>query len=34
MLLHESFESHAARRPFAVALTLVEHLDERHLTYG
>jgi len=30
MLLHESFESHAARRPYAVALTV----DERHLTYG
>jgi len=34
MLLHESFESHAARRPYAVALTLVDPLDERHLTYG
>ena len=33
MLLHESFESHAARRPYAVALTLVEDSGERHLTY-
>ena len=30
MLLHESFESHAARRPYAVALTV----GDRHLTYG
>ncbi|HJP37733.1 MAG TPA: amino acid adenylation domain-containing protein [Gammaproteobacteria bacterium] len=30
MLLHESFESHAATRPYAVALTV----GERHLTYG
>jgi len=30
MLLHETFESHAARRPYAVALTV----GERHLTYG
>ena len=34
MLLHESFESHAARRPYAVALTLADGLGERHLTYG
>ena len=34
MLLHESFESHAARRPYAVALTLADSLGERHLTYG
>lgn len=30
MLFHESFERHAARRPYAVALTVAE----RHLTYG
>lgn len=30
MLLHESFERHAARRPYAVALSVAD----RHLTYG
>jgi len=34
MLLHESFESHAASRPYAVALTLADHRDQRHRTYG
>jgi len=34
MLLHESFESHAARRPYAVALTLVDDQGKRHWTYG